>query len=236
MMGMKHPQKELFSYQVDLDRRVRSDHPLRKIGKAIDFTFVREVVATRYGYNGNVSVDPAIIMKMMFLLFYDDVASERELMGTIAERLDYLWFLGYGLDDEIPDHSVLSKARRRWGVEVFKQLFVRIVGQCVKAGLVDGKKIHVDASLIDASASKDSVIKGSPEMIAALKRVYEVTESKLGDTTTPASHIGVNEKMVSRTDPDAGLVRMGGHESRPRYHHHRAVDNAAVPPVFWTGS
>jgi hypothetical protein len=91
---------------------------------------------------------------------------------------------------------------------------------------VDGKKIHVDASLIDASASKDSVIKGSPEMIAALKRVYEVTESKLGDTTTPASHIGVNERMVSQTDPDAGLVRMGGHESRPRYHHHRAVDNA----------
>lgn len=226
MMGMKQPQKELFSYQVDLDRRVRSDHPLRKIGHAIDFTFVREVVATRYGYNGNVSVDPAVIMKMMFLLFYDDVASERELMGTIAERLDYLWFLGYGLDDEIPDHSVLSKARRRWGVEVFEQLFVQIVGQCVKAGLVDGKKIHVDASLIDANASKDSVIKGSPEWIAALKRAYEATESKLGDTTTPASHIGVNEKMVSRTDPDAGLVRIGGRESRPRYHHHRAVDDA----------
>jgi transposase len=153
------------------------------------------------------SVDPVVIMKMMFLLFYDDVASERELMGTIAERLDYLWFLGYGLDDEIPDHSVLSKARRRWGVEVFEQLFVQIVGQCVKAGLVDGKKIHVDASLIDASASKDSVVKGSPEMIAALKRAYAATESKLGDTTTPASHIGVNERMVSQTDPDAGLVR-----------------------------
>ena len=123
MMGMKQPQKELFSYQVDLDRRVRSDHPLRKIGQAIDFTFVREVVATRYGYNGNVSVDPAVIMKMMFLLFYDDVASERELTGSIAERLDDLWLSGHGLNDEIPDHSVLSKARHRWGVEVFEQLF-----------------------------------------------------------------------------------------------------------------
>ena len=49
-------------------------------------------------------------MKLMFLLFYDNVASERELMA-FPERLDYLWFLGYGLDDEIPDHSVLSKAR-----------------------------------------------------------------------------------------------------------------------------
>jgi hypothetical protein len=90
---------------------------------------------------------------------------------------------------------------------------------------VDGKKIHVDASLINANASKDSVVKGSPEWIAALKRAYQATESKLEDTTTRASYLGVNEQMISRTDPDAGLVRMGRGESRPRYHHHRVVDN-----------
>lgn len=49
---------------------------------------------------------------------------------VIAERLDYLWFLGYGLEDEIPDHRVLSKARARWGKEVFESLFVQTVGQC----------------------------------------------------------------------------------------------------------
>ncbi|MEK7300529.1 MAG: transposase, partial [Nitrospirota bacterium] len=75
---------------------------------------------------------------MMFLLFYDNVASERELMQIIPERLDYLWFLGYGLDDEIPNHSVLSKARRRWGPAVFQRLFLRTVEQCVAAGLVSG--------------------------------------------------------------------------------------------------
>ena len=80
----------------------------------IDFKFVPEEVAHCYGSKGNVSVDPEVIMKMMFLLFYDDVASERELMKIIAERLDY-WFLGYGLEDEIPDYSVLSKARSRLG-------------------------------------------------------------------------------------------------------------------------
>lgn len=69
---------------------------------------------------------------------------------------------GLGLDDKIPDHSVLSKARKRWGPEVFGTLFIRVVAQCVEAGLVDGKKIHVDSSLIDANASKDSVLKGSP--------------------------------------------------------------------------
>ncbi len=226
MMGVREAQKDLFSYHVDLDKRVRKNHPLREIDRLVDFTFIRKEVAAHYGYNGNVSEDPVVVAKMLFLLFYDDGSSERELMRVIAERLDYLWFLGYGLDEEIPDHSVLSKARKRWGVDVFKGFFERIVGQCVAAGLVDGKKIHVDASLIEANASKDSVVKGSPEWIAAIKQAYQATESKLDDTTTPESRIGVNDQMLSTTDPDAGLTRMGSGQSRPRYHHHRAVDDA----------
>jgi transposase len=113
MMGIHQPQAELFSYRVNLDKRIRPDHPLRRVAQAVDFSFVRAEVAACYGDNGNESVDPAILMKMMFLLFYDNIASERELMGIIAERLDYLWFLGYGLDEDIPNHSVLSKARKR---------------------------------------------------------------------------------------------------------------------------
>jgi transposase len=205
---------------------VRGDHPLRRIAAQIDFAFIRDEVGDCYGGNGNVSVDPAIILKMMFLLFYDDIASERELMGIIAERLDYLWFLGYGLDDAIPDHSVLSKARKRWGKVVFEGFFVRTVLQCVEAGLVDGKKIHVDASLIDANASKDSVLKASPELIAALKQAYAAQESKLEETSTPADYQAVNDRMMSTTDPDAPVVRKGGDSARPRYHHHRVVDDA----------
>ena len=135
MMGQQKSERELFSYAVNLEKRVRSDHPLRRVAAAIDFRFVREEVAHCYGSNGNVSVDPEVILKMMFLLFFDDVASERELMKVIAERLDYLWFLGYGLDDEIPDHSVLSKARARWGKEVFESLFVRTIAT-VRGGAV----------------------------------------------------------------------------------------------------
>jgi transposase len=131
MMGQQDQQKALFSYNVDLDRRVRADNPLRRVAAVIDFTFARQRVAHTYGNNGNVSVDPAVILKMIFLLFYDNVASERQLMKIIAERLDYLWFLGYGLDQEIPDHSILSKARARWGNEVFEQLFVQTISACV---------------------------------------------------------------------------------------------------------
>jgi len=105
---------------------------------------------------------------------------------------------------------VLSKARARWGKEVFESLFVRTVAQCVEAGLVEGSKLHVDASLIDANASKDSVIKSSPELIAALKRAYSATESKLEISTTPESYQSVNDRMMSQSDPDAACVRKGG--------------------------
>jgi transposase len=226
MMGQQKSEAQLFNYAVNLEKRVRSDHPLRRVAAAIDFRFVREEVAHHYGSKGNISVDPEVIMKMMFLLFFDDVASERELMKVIAERLDYLWFLGYGLEDEIPDHSVLSKARTRWGKEVFESLFVRTIAKCVEAGLVDGKKLHVDSSLIEADASRESVIKGPLELIAALKRAYQATESKLGEgVTTPESYEAVNDRMMSKTDPDAAMVSRGRNDSRPRYHHHRAIDD-----------
>ena len=229
-MGQQNQQKELFSYHVDLDRRVRADNPLRKIASAIDFSFAGAVVQHTYGQNGNVSVDPAVILKMMFLLFFDNIVSERELMQVIPERLDYLWFLGYGLNDLVPNHSVLSKARARWGTDVFEQLFLQTVAECVAAGLVDGKKIHVDGSLIAANASTDSVVKGSPELIAALRQVYREQSAKLTEgmevLPAPAPLGPVNETHVSTTDPESELARGRNTPSRPSYKHHRAVDNA----------
>lgn len=88
----------------------------------VDFGFVRAEVGCTRGQNGHVSVDPVILLKLMFLLFFDDVGSEREWMATLPERLDYLWFLGLGLDDAIPDRSVLSEARRRWHPRFWNRL------------------------------------------------------------------------------------------------------------------
>ena len=225
-MGRHDSQKELFSYQVDLDRRVRADHPLRAVRREVDFSFVRTEVAHCYGYNGNESVDPVVILKLMFLLFFDDVKSERELLRTVPERLDYLWFLGYGLDDALPDHSVLSKARSRWGRDVFERLFVRTVGQCVQAGLVDGQKLHMDGSLIEANASRGSVVRSSPELIAQLKRAYGVEERKMEGHTSAPYYEPINASLCSTTDPDTACVRQNKNgpqgETRPRYKHHPA--------------
>ena len=157
-MGRHAKQNELWSEPVNLARRIPPDHPLRQLRETVKLEFVREEVAASYGRKGNVSVDPVIVMKMMLLLFWDNVRSERELLRIIPLRIDYLWFLGYGLEDEIPHHSVLSKARRRWGGEVFARLFRQSVEQCLAAGLIEGSKLHTDSSLVRANASLNSVV------------------------------------------------------------------------------
>jgi transposase len=183
MMG-KQPQRQakLFYYNLCLENRIPQDHLLRHIQAIVDFDFTYDLVQTHYGVKGNVSVPPPVILKLMLLLFLYDVSSERELMRTLPYRLDWLWFLGYDLDSDIPNHSVLSKARRRWGGEVFEVVFTRGVAQCVQAGLVNGRKIHMDGSLVDADASNNSVCKGPEVLIERLRQELRGEMGKLEDT------------------------------------------------------
>jgi transposase len=234
MMGKQEKQDSFFTYNVNLDDRVPESHPLRRVKAAVDFSFVRSRVAHTYGRKGNESIDPEVIMKLMFLLFFDNISSERELMRQLPYRIDYLWFLDLGLDDKVPDHSVLSKARRRWGPEVFESFFLDTILQSVNAGLVCGSKLHFDGSLVDADASKDSIVKGPPELIMALKELYRIEERKLElvddnieeESVRPSDYKPVNEGLMSRTDPDSSVVSKKGVLPRPRYKSHRAVDDA----------
>jgi transposase len=253
MMGKKRHEPPLFIVGVDLEKRVRPNDPLRRIRSAVDFSFVRAEVAHLYGYNGNESVDPEVILKLMFLLFFEDVPSERELMDRLAVRMDWLWFLGYGLEDKVPDHSVLSKARARWGPSAFESFFVRAVERCVAAGLVDGRKVHFDGSLVDANAANESVYRGSPALVAALRRLCEKEVGKLdepeacapvGGPPSPAGEAAPeagegsepsapaagdcadSRTRISTTDPDAALVRKRRNAPHLRYKNHRAVDDA----------
>lgn len=220
MMGFQEPpQNKLFYTGFNLDQKVRKNHPLRNIQKAIDFEFIYQKVADTYGSNGNVSTPPPIILKLMLLLVLYNVRSERELMETVPERLDWLWFLGYELDTEIPDHSVLSKARKRWGTEVFKEFFERVVWQSVEAGLVDGSKIFIDSSLIEADASKNSIV-DTHSLKKQLSKNYRELEERL-EEQSPGE---VNKRYLSTTDPEAALVRQGKGKAQLSYKTHRAVD------------
>lgn len=226
MMGVQEqPQSNLFHFGVNLDKRVRSNHPLRKVNELIDFHFVYDEVKSFYGHNGNESVPPPVILKLMLLLVFYNVRSERELMETVPERMDWLWFLGYELDATIPNHSVLSKARKKWGVDVFQSFFERIVLQCVQAGLVDGSKIFVDSSLVDANASNNSVIdtKGLKHQLHKNYKKLEARLEEQSERMEPSPYYEKkNNRYVSSTDPDATIVNRG--KPKLSYQVHRAVD------------
>jgi transposase len=226
MMGVQQPpQSSLFYVGLNMEKRIRSNHPLRKVNELIDFDFAYNEVKDLYGSNGNVSVPPPVILKLMLLLVFYNVRSERELIDTLPERIDWLWFLGYDLDSEIPNHSVLSKARKKWGIDIFQSFFERIVRQCVKAGLVDGRKIFVDSSLVDANAANNSVL-DTQNLKHQLHKNYKKLEARLEEnhesTNASKSYEKKNNRYISSTDPDAALVNRG--KSKLSYQVHRAVD------------
>jgi transposase len=226
MMGQQEGfQPKLFYHQINLEQRVPKDHLLRKIEEKIDFDFIYGEVRDTYGDNGNVSIPPPVILKMMLLLALYNVRSERELMDTLPMRLDWLWFLGYDLDSEVPNHSVLSKARSRWGVEAFRNFFERVVWECVKAGLVDGSKLFIDLSLVDANASNNSVI-DTQSLRIHLRENYKKLEARLEEveeSTDPSRrYVKKNSRYMSTTDPDAAIVNRG--KPKLSYQVHRAVD------------
>lgn len=160
---------------------------------------------------------------MVLLVFYN-VRSERELMATVPERLDWLWFLGFDLDTETPDHGVLSKARSRWGGDVFQGFFERIVLQCASAGLVDGSQIFVDKSLVEADASRNSVV-DTGSLKGRLSAGYRELEHRLTELSgnREDGRRPVNRRYISSTDPDAAIVGGGG-KPKLSYGVHRAVE------------
>lgn len=205
MMGTQPSQRQpaLFSYAIDLEPRVGPDHLLRRIAAVLDLSFVVPAVSQCYGRCGNVSLDPRTVMKMLLLLFLYDIPSERELMEQIGVRLDFLWFLGFDLDTDIPDHSVLSKARARWGAAVFEQLFIKVVNQCVAAGLVGGRLLHADSTIVKANAHKDSVVSSGPELVNALRKAYQAQAAKLHAVPGPAAEVPATSAPSSSPNPQS---------------------------------
>ena len=120
---------------------------------------------------------------------------------------------------------MLSKARARWGVGAFKNFFERVVWQCVEAGLVDGRKIFVDSSLVDANASNNSVI-DTQSLRIHLRENYKKLEDRLEEVRESADcsrrYVKKNSRYMSTTDSDAAIVNRG----KPKLSNeiHRAVD------------
>lgn len=156
MLGEKRYVPKLI-YHFNLEARVPADHLLRRVAAAVDFSFVRRLTARFYSHTGQPGIDPVVLCKMALIGYLYGITSERRLAEELRLNLAYMWFVGYDLDELTPDHSVLSKARARFGVTTYQAFFAEIVRQCEQAGLVQGDRLYADSTLVRANASLDSV-------------------------------------------------------------------------------
>src|ERR1700687_1648032 len=163
MMGrLKRDQEHLF-YSFRLDEVVPDDHLVRAIAAVRDLWWVNAELTIYYPKIGRPSIDPVLMIRMLIVGYVFAIRSERALCREVQVNLAYRWFCGFGIEDKIPDHSVFSRARneRFRDHNIFRQVFERVVGACIAAGLVGGEGFAVDASLIQADANKHRSIPGT---------------------------------------------------------------------------
>src|SRR3982074_3060939 len=140
---------------VTVEEVVPQDHFYRHLERTLDLSFVREFVHETYAGGGRPSIDPVVFFKLQLVMFFEGIRSERQLMGHAADRLSVRWYVGYDLGEPLPDHSSLTRIRERYGVEVFRRFFEKIVEQRQQAALVWGKELYIDGTKVEANASKD---------------------------------------------------------------------------------
>ncbi len=156
MMGSK---ARIFSpiAVVSLDDLVPADHFYRHLDQKLDLSFVRDLVKETYAAGGRPSIDPIVFFKLQLVMFFEDIRSERLLMRLVADKLSVRWYVGYNLDEPLPEHSSLTRIRQRFGVVIFRRFFEAIVDQCRQAKLIWGKELYFDATKVEANAAMDSV-------------------------------------------------------------------------------
>jgi transposase len=152
MMGTKVRSFAPLPKDISLEDLVPQDNFYRRLESRLDLSFVREFVAPLYARGGRPSVDPVVFFKLQLVMFFEDLRSERQLMEVVSDRLSLRWYLGYDLHESLPDHSSLTRIRERFGLEVFRRFFEKIVEECIEAGLVWGEELFFDATKVEANA------------------------------------------------------------------------------------
>lgn len=219
---------------VTLDELVPSDHLLRKIDAAVDFSFIHELTAPLYcADNGRPPLDPTLMFKALFVGYLFGVRSERQLVREIQVNVAYRWFLRLKLTDAVFDASTLSQnRRRRYQDETIAQaIFDRIVEQAMAAGLVGGTALYTDSTHLKASANKkkfdvEMLAKSTADYWSALDEAIDADRAAHGKPPLPPTERTpqVKPTKVSRVDPDAGYMTRDDKPKGFFYLDHRTVD------------
>jgi transposase len=207
-----------------LSSLIPEDHILKRVDAILDLSWLAALVKDTYcADNGRRSIDPEAALRLMLAGFFEGITQDRKLMRQAQVNLAMRWFAGYRLHESLPDHSSLTRIRQRWGENRFKQIFQRIVQQCVDAGLVGGKTVHIDATLIRADVSWESLVQ-----IHTDKVLEENPPAEDKPTGGPGRRRTRKPKPQKRstTDPDASMTTScRTFHMEPSYKQHDAVDD-----------
>ncbi|GAG57704.1 hypothetical protein ES703_45492 [subsurface metagenome] len=241
MQGKKEFNQRIY-YNINLDSLVPEDHLLKRLERLISFNFVRDITKSYYSHTGKPSIDPVVLVKMLLVGYLFDIRSERKLVEEISLNLAYRWYIGYDLDEEIPDHSIFSKARVRFGKKLFVEIFEKILVKCIELGLVSKKGMLIDSTIVRANASDGSMVEIdlSPgqywkrldrpdrpkKKLSGARYTGEVDKSKMGKRRRDINRLSLRKK--SKTDPDATIVRKPGMGSHLSYKAHIATDTNGI--------
>jgi len=241
---------------VCLDHMVPDNHILKKIERAIDFSFIHNLTRQYYSQdNGRLCLDTITLFKIPLLNFLMGKNSIRATLEEANVNLAYRWFLNIGLDSKVPNYSTFSQNyRRRYAnTEIFKKIFINIITQVIELGFIDESVIFVDGTHIKANANKHKSIKKRVKEIANIYQIQmekEIDEFRelngrdkyhdddndsFGDGNSIDEETGevkesnnTKEITVSKIDSDAGMFVKGEHERMFAY-----VDQVACDKHGW---
>ena len=203
MMGERRTGQGSLFYEFSLERHVPAEHMLRAIDRFVDLAELRAHLASFYSPIGRPSIDPELLIRMLVVGYCFGIRSERRLCEEVHLNLAYRWFCRLGLEGDVPDHSTFSKNRhgRFRDSDLLRRLFEQVVRRCMDEGLVGGEGFAVDASLIEADASRQTCVPGAdglpPEASSrAVEEYLAVLDEAAFGAATP-----VTPKMLSPADP-----------------------------------
>ncbi|MCJ7692052.1 MAG: IS1182 family transposase [Sedimentisphaerales bacterium] len=174
MLGKKDFQEKLF-LSFSLSHRVPETNFYRRLKKVLDLQFIRDMARPYYGSEGQKSIDPTVFFRLMLIGYLENIISDRQLIEHVSMRMDLLFFIDYDIDEPLPWHSTISRTRNTLPDALFEEAFERVLGLCVKSGLVLGHTQAIDSAYIKANASLDSLEKKMPAeaLHTHIKRVQE---------------------------------------------------------------
>jgi transposase len=206
MMGRQTGDQSQLFYLFNLEGRIPTNHLLRRINPVVTRVLadLRAKLEPFYSDIGRPSIDPELMLRMLIVGYCYGIRFERRLCEEIELHLAYRWFCRLDLDDKVPDHSTFSVNRhgRFRSSDIFRQLFEAVVKACMDAGLVKGEGFAVDASVMEADASRyHGQAPGEIDWSAPERQTRAVAEflSSLDDEGSTADR--KLPKVISPTDP-----------------------------------